>query len=42
MAYAEQLGLYRHVGGNMRDGPICQPLAMRMSSFDSILTVRSC
>lgn len=31
MAYSEQLGLYRQVGGKMRDGPSCQPRAIQMS-----------
>lgn len=31
MAYSEQLGLYLHVGGRMRDGPCCQPRAIQIS-----------
>ena len=33
IAYAEQLGLYLHVGGKMREGPICHALATRMKSL---------
>jgi hypothetical protein len=38
IAYAEQLGLNLHVGGKMRDGPICQALATRMKSFAIIFS----
>jgi hypothetical protein len=39
IAYAEQLGLYRHVGGKTRDGPICQARAMRIKRRAIMWTV---